>query len=483
MAERLKMKHLSGIENPTDKALVAKAFSFDQGHIFRFWDELSPDGRSSLLEQIAEIDFDLMARLIAEHITNESPKTFQDHLELAPIIGLPQTEEEKRKQEEARGIGEAALQDGKVAALVVAGGQGTRLGFDHPKGAFTIGPVSGKSLFQIHAEKILALCRKFGSQIPWYIMTSRTNDQGTREFLEQNDFFGLPQGDVFLFQQGMLPAVDKEGKFLMEAQDHISTSPNGHGGTLLALADSGALEDMHRGGIQEIFYFQVDNPMVRICDPAFVGHHLSARADMSSKVLSKRDAEEKVGVIGLLNGKTAVVEYSDLSAEDKYATLPDGSLKYSAGSIAIHMISVDFVQRVLEAGFPLPYHRAEKKVPYIDDAGKLHEPDEPNGIKFELFVFDALPLTRRSVTMETTRQEFSPVKDAEGLDSPQNARAAMVSLFASWLEAAGINVPRTEDGKSKFALEISPLFALDAEELAAKVDKNLKICGDLYLSE
>jgi len=145
------------------------------------------------------------------------------------------------------------------------------------------------------------------------------------------------------------------------------------------------------------------------------------------------------------------------------------------------MISVDFVQEILDAGFPLPYHGAEKKVPYIDEAGRPHQPDESNGIKFELFVFDALPLARRSITMETSREEFAPVKDAQGEDSPQSARAAMTLLFASWLEAAGINVPRAEDGRSKYALEISPLFALDAEELAGKVDKSLRICGDLYL--
>jgi len=462
---------------------MEKAISFGQEHIFGFWDELCEDGKRGLLEQMREIDFDLMARLIAEHIKAESRKKFKGHLEPAPIIGLPQTKQEIRKHEEARRIGEAALRAGKVAALVVAGGQGTRLGFDHPKGAFPIGPVSGKSLFQIHAEKILALSRRFDAPISWYIMTSGTNDQETREFFQQNDFFGLGRGEVFFFQQGMLAAVDKKGKFLMDAKDRISTSPNGHGGTLLALGDSGALDDMRRRAVQEIYYFQVDNPLPRICDPAFVGFHLKAKADMSSKVLRKRDAEEKVGVVGILDGKTAVIEYSDLTKEDMYATLSDGSLKYSAGSIAIHMIDVDFVQRVLDVGFPLPYHPAEKKVPFIDETGRLHQPDKPNGTKFELFVFDALPLTKRSVTMETTREEFAPVKDAEGEDSPRTAKAAMTSLFASWLEAVGINVPRTEDGKSKFALEISPLFALDAEELAQKVDKNLTICGDLYLGK
>ena len=477
------MKNLSQIKSPEDKALMDKAFSSGQGHIFRFWDELSSDGKSTLLEQIREIDFDLIARLVAEYIKTERPKKSKGRLETAEIIGLPETEEQKRKREEARRIGEAALRAGKVAALVVAGGQGTRLGFDHPKGAFPISPIAGKTLFQIHAEKILALGRKFGSQIPWYIMTSRTNDQESREFLEQKKFFGLPPEDVFFFEQGVLPAVDKEGSFLMDAKDHIFTSPNGHGGSLLALGDSGALDDMRRRGIQEIYYFQVDNPLLRICDPAFIGFHLSAEAEMSSKVLKKRDPEEKVGVIGMVGGKTMVIEYSDLSKKDMYATLPDGSLKYSAGSIAIHMIDVDFVQKILDAGFPLPYHPAKKKVPYIDEAGRPRQPDEPNGIKFELFVFDALSLARRSITMETTREEFAPVKDAQGIDSPRSARVAMTSLFASWLEAAGINVPRTEDGKSKFTLEISALFALDAEELAGKVDKNLRICGDLYLGE
>ena len=335
-----------------------------------------------------------------------------------------------------------------MAAFLVAGGQGTRLGFDGPKGAYEIGPVTRRTLFQLHAEKIAALSRRAGKTVPWYIMTSESNHNATVAYFREHAFHGLREDSVRFFRQDMLPAVDRAGKFLLETKSRVFTSPNGHGGSLKALRDSGALADMKERGIDVIFYFQVDNPLVEICDPVFLGRHLEARADMSSKVVRKSSWKEKVGVMGLLGGKLAVIEYSDLPEAAARAVLPDGSLEYWAGSIAIHVLSADFVDRLTRGGFHLPYHRAEKAIPHVDASGREVKPSEKNGIKFETFVFNALAEARNSVTMEVLREEeFSPVKNAEGEDSPATSRRDLTALYLRWLEENGASIERDQGGR------------------------------------
>jgi UDP-N-acetylglucosamine/UDP-N-acetylgalactosamine diphosphorylase len=259
-------------------------------------------------------------------------------------------------------------------------------------------------------------------------------------------------------------------------------SPDGHGGTLKALDRSGCLDDMENRGIEEISYFQVDNVLVKPLDPVFIGCHCQAGAEMSSKVVRKAYPEEKVGVLGMRNGSLSVVEYSDLGQEEMNARGPDGELKYWAGSIAVHMIQVAFLRRLKREKLELPFHRAEKKVPCIDAQGRPVEPDKPNGVKFESFIFDALGHARRTVSLEVLRrEEFSPVKNAHGMDSPETARRDFMELFASWLKDAGVALPRREDGGLAVQVEISPLVALDREEAVAKIPRDLAIQGDLYL--
>jgi UDP-N-acetylglucosamine/UDP-N-acetylgalactosamine diphosphorylase len=369
-----------------------------------------------------------------------------------------------------------------VAAFLVAGGQGTRLGYSGPKGKFRISPIKEKSLFQLHAEKILAMSRKYRANIPWYIMTSDTNHQETVDFFETCEYFGLNPKDVVFFSQEMIPALDANGRLILDAKDHIFTNPNGHGGSLSALKKSGALEDMRRRGIDLIFYFQVDNVLVKICDPVFLGYHVQNQAHMSTKVVAKTDPYEKVGVLGRMNGRLGVIEYSDLSDEQKEARNPDGSLKFGAGNIAIHVLNVDFVEQENQGGLRLPWHIAHKKIPYLDENGKRIEPKEPNGYKFETFVFDALGDAEKTVILEVKREEeFSPVKNAQGVDSPATARRDMINLFGSWLEKAGVPIPRDSQNNVKGKIEISALFALDEEELIHKIDPDLKFEGRLYL--
>ncbi len=460
---------------------MEKARRAGQGHLFSWWHDLDEAGRRELLLQVHSIDFDLIQDLVASLVLHPPPAN-PASLEPVPIIPIPRDEQERSRAREAQERGEHVIREGKVAALVVAGGQGTRLGFPGPKGAFPIGPLSGKSLFQFFAERILAARKRYGIPIPWYIMTSKDTHDATCTFFDTHHYFGLPPHDVIFFQQGMLPSVDRNGKIIMEDKGRIFFSPDGHGGTLRALKKSGALADLVDRGIEEISYFQVDNVLVKVLDPVFIGYHRKEAAQMSSKVVRKAYPEEKVGIIGKRAGKLSVIEYSDLSKEDMYARNPDGSLTYWAGSIAIHLLNVGFVETLTRTQVRLPFHKAEKKIPYIDATGVRRIPASPNGFKFESFIFDALQWAQRSVVMEVARaEEFSPVKNAQGVDSPLTAQKDLQELCASWLERAGVSVPRDTDGQLAVRIEISPLYALDAEELAGKLPSGFSFTGDLFL--
>jgi len=441
----------------------------NQSHLLAFWDQLNQAQRESLLAQIEELDFARIDDWVADIVKRPASQVPQRALMPAPSYPPePAGEEQKEKYKRAEQLGRELISAGKVAAFVVAGGQGTRLGFDGPKGAFPISPLKGKTLFQLFAETIAAVSDKYGCCCPWYIMTSPLNYQQSVDIFEQNGYYGLDRKNVFFFKQGTLPNFSFEGKLLLADKATIACSPDGHGGSLKALHKSGALEDMKRRGIEYISYFQVDNPLVRIFDPLFIGLHVLDEAEMSSKALIKAYPEEKVGVFCLVEGKVHVIEYSDLPEELARKQNSNGSLVYSLGSIAIHLINVSFVEKLNHAGFSLPLHRAVKKVPYIDINGNRIDPAEPNAVKLERFVFDALPLARNSVVLQTRRsEEFAPVKNATGTDSPQTAKDMIVRRAADWLEAAGINVPRKADGSPDCIIEIAPAFAVEREDIEA----------------
>ncbi len=453
-----------------------------QEHVLRFWDELSGEQRVRLTEQIENLDAELLRHLqhlLREHLSGTRPR---GELEPVEMVRVPTTEEDRARHRRAQDVGEEALRLGKVAALLVAGGQATRLGYPGPKGTFPIGPVTDRSLYQYQAEKIRALGRRYGVTPPWAIMTSPATDEATRRFFEEHNFFGLDRDRVFFFVQHTVPALDPEGKLLLAEKHQIAESPNGHGGVFEAIAESGVLDQLAALGVEVLFHFQVDNPLIKICDPVFVGYHLLEKADMSAKVLKKRDPYEKLGVVGKLDGKYAVIEYSDLTTEEMEARTADGELKYWAGSIAIHCYNVDFVRRVLDTGTGLPYHVAHKKVPHVTPQGERVTPEEPNAYKFERFVFDALQFAERAVFQEVLREEeFSPVKNATGADSPETARQDLVRVFSEWLEAAGVKVPRHDNGVPVYPIEISPLFAEGPEELHRKLPAGFRVTGPTVL--
>lgn len=455
-----------------------------QGHVLRWWDELDEVGREGLLEQLGGVDFTQMEALAEDVRAGRFAKALPGTALLPEYVALPRNAEDELVREDARRVGEEAICGGKVAALTVAGGQGTRLGFDCPKGMFPIGPVSGKTLFQLHAERILATRRRYGGAVPWYIMTSDATDGPTRAYLAEAGWFGLPAEEVYCFKQGMLPVLDREFKLVMTAKDRVLFSPNGHGGTLAALRDTGMLTDMEARGVEEISYFQVDNPLAPAVDPVFVGFHRLAGAQMSSKAMWKRGPLEPIGAFVRVDGRLMVLEYSDLTPEEAELRTGEGLLVYGLGSPAIHVMRVDFVREMTAAGGRLPFHLARKSSPYLNEDGVVVTPTEKNVYKFETFIFDALPFTTRSVILEMARErEFSPVKNPTGADSADSAHADMVALCADWLERVGVAVPRDAQNRSLYALEISPLFALDAEELAGRVAAGLEVNGPLYLAE
>lgn len=448
----------------------------NQSHLLAFWDQLNPTQKQGLLAQIDELDRAKVDNWIAK-LVKEVPSTRPD-ADLAPAPSYPAkpaNAEQEKTYEKARAFGRELISKGKVAAFVVAGGQGTRLGFDGPKGNFPISPVKNKTLFQLFAEQIAAVSYKYNVKLPWYVMTSPLNHNQTLEIFRGNNYFGLDKENIFIFQQGTMPCFGFDSKILLADKATIACSPDGHGGSLKALYKSGAIEDMKKRGVEHISYFQVDNPLINIFDELFIGLHVLDESEMSSKALIKTGPKEKVGNFCLADGKVTVIEYSefnDLPDELTEAKNPDGSLCFQLGSIAIHMINVSFVERLNAKGFALPLHRAVKKIPHIDEQGNPVEPDEPNGVKLETFVFDALPLAKKSTILQVAReQEFAPVKNATGVDSAESARRMMINHWAGWLESAGVEIPRKSDGSPDCKIEIAAGFALCEENVKAKADE------------
>lgn len=456
-----------------------------QEHLLAFWPELNPAQRQNLLAQIDELDFSKIDYWVERIVKKRRPFKVPSNIAPAPYYkAVPTDSKEKRKYERAIKLGKKLMSRGEVAAFVVAGGQGTRLGFKGPKGDFPISPIKKKTLFKIFAESIAATSRKYKVVCPWYVMTSPLNHNQTVEIFQKNRYYGLGKKNVFIFQQGTLPNFSRFGRIFLASKSNISCSPDGHGGSLKALYQSGALEDMKRRGIEYISYWQVDNPLINIYDPLFIGLHVLDKAEMSSKALIKRGPFEKVGNFCIHKGKIKVVEYSDLPKKLAKKRSRDGSLTFQLGSIAIHIINRSFVEKLNAKGLSLRLHRAVKKIPRIDRRGKLFTPKRWNGVKLESFIFDALPLASKSVILQTVRgQEFAPTKKLTGVDSVETTRRMMVARAVDWLEFAGVEVPKKPDGSPDCLIEIAPSFALQKEDVKAKLGQipDVKPGDKIYL--
>lgn len=353
----------------------------------------------------------------------------------APVLRL----DERERRTAARAAGEALLAEGAVAALVVAGGQATRLGSGGPKGLFPIGPVSSRTLFELYAQKLRGLERRFGRRVPWVVMTSAATDAPTRAYFARHDDFGLA---VHFVRQREVPCVDLEGRVLEAAPGQPVLAPDGHGGVLWALAHAGLLERLADAGVRVLAYHQVDNPLARWADPLLVGLLESEGLELACKVVAKRRPDEGLGTVVCVDGTLRVVEYTELGAREAGERNPDGSLRLWAGAIGLHAFRLDFLARLApRADAVLPFHASPKRIPCLGAVA----PREPNGYKLERFVFDLLPEARALVMMEAQRDdEYAPVKTAEGEHSPATARRALDACARRWLAAAGVELPGLE---------------------------------------
>jgi UDP-N-acetylglucosamine/UDP-N-acetylgalactosamine diphosphorylase len=458
--------------------LQSKLARYQQVHLLRFWDELDRSSQSELAEQIASIDFELIARLYNQRDSQTRWEELAARAELPSAITLDEFNQSESLARAVR-IGEEALRQGKVAVILTAGGQGSRLGVDCPKGVLPVGPVSGRSLFQIIIEHAMARGRQFDARIPLYIMTSPpTHDQSER-FLMDRDFFGYDRRDIKLFCQGVMPAIDHNGKVLLADKGRVFFSPDGHGGALAALEKSGYLADILNRSVEHVFYCQIDNPLVQVCHPALIGYHIASESEMTTQVVRKSDPLQKVGNVVSIDGRVQIIEYSDLPERIARQTNADGSLKLWAGSIAVHVFAAEFLRRTSHNSQTLPYHRADKIVPHIDSSGTRVQPQEMNAIKFERFIFDLLPHANKALVCEVDPAEgFCAVKNSPpaASETVEHAQRAMISLHTKWLTSAGVQV--TKD----IPVEINPLFAVDAHQLAERNGLPRSISTPCYLA-
>jgi UDP-N-acetylglucosamine/UDP-N-acetylgalactosamine diphosphorylase len=442
--------------------LLERLRSRGQQHLVAFWQELIESQKAELIEQIEQIDFELISSLLNEQ-RDLSPWAKLVGRAAAPPTANDPAREPAGARKRAEAAGRVALERGEVAVVLVAGGQGTRLGFDLPKGMLRLGPVSGRTLFQILIDLVLARQAQHCRLIPVVIMTSPATHAATVEYFAENGRLGLEPEQLEIVCQGTMPAVDRRtGHVLLAAKHRISASPDGHGGMLAAIVRSGALDRLKSRGVRHLFYAQIDNPLVQLCDPATIGYHLEHESEMTTQVVRKTDPLQRVGNVVWVDGRLHVIEYSDLPDEAARQLDESGRLKLWAGNIAVHVFSLDFLDRVRSLSTTLPFHLALKKVPYVDPSGQLVTSQEPNAVKFERFIFDLLPAARGAIVVEVDPSEgFAAVKN--GLDSPtenvRTAQAAMIARDRRRLQACGFRLPEA------VPIEIHPLLAHDEGEL------------------
>lgn len=458
------------------KPLSSLLETYGQSHLLEFWDALLPPQQKHLQDQIESIDFQQLRLLLAQEGMEQTWSEKAAVAEPPPAITLDQFRDSVAHNHALK-LGGDAIAAGKVAMVLTAGGQGSRLGFDHPKGMFPIGPISRRSLYQIIIEKVAARAKQFGGSIPFYVMTSPPTHFESSNYLTQHERFGYPEGDFRIFCQGVMPAVDSDGKIILAEKHSVFQSPDGHGGTIAGLVKSGYLQEMLDRGVEYIFYGQVDNPLIQACDPALIGFHIMNESEMTTQVIRKNEPLQKVGNVVSVDGNVQIIEYSDLP--DAYAKTenPDGSLRFWAGSIAVHVFNSAFLDRVRHDTDSLPFHRAQKKVPYIDSDGKVVQPEHANATKFEKFIFDLLPKAKNAIVCEVEPEEgFCAVKNAAPASSetPEHVKKAISDLHRKWLTRAGVSVAEG------VAVEINPFRAVDEQEVAARLGKMKAVVESTY---
>ncbi|KAJ6084504.1 hypothetical protein N7486_011304 [Penicillium sp. IBT 16267x] len=469
------------------QSLQEKYTQAGQGQVFAFVDELQTAEKSRLFHQLSNFDPNRINELA--NVALNPPKTEQAAATVEPLPASATAsiiDSDPADLQKWFDAGLKQVAENNVAVVLMAGGQGTRLGSSAPKGCFDIGLLSQKSLFQLQAERILKLQevaqKTHGVQsaiIPWYVMTSGPTRKPTEEFFEKSKYFGLDKSNVFIFEQGVLPCISNEGKILLESKGKVAVAPDGNGGIYQGLVTSGAREDMRKRGIKHIHIFGVDNCLVKVADPIFIGFSAEKDVDIATKVVRKRDAAESVGLIVQKNGKPDVVEYSEIDQETREAKDPKQPelLKFRAANIVNHYYSFRFLESIENWVHKLPHHVARKKIPFVNpEDGEAVKPTKPNGIKLEQFIFDVFPMTPldKFASIEVRREdEFSPLKNARGTgeDDPDTSRADILKQGQRWIEAAG-GIVITEG--EAFGVEVSPLISYAGENLEFLSGREIK---------
>ena len=475
--------------------------STGQSHCLKFYEDLSEDEKNSLVADLSKINFtklnNFYVRAMNSLTTNS--QLVDSFLEPVPKESFFSTKcGDPSEKDNYHRVGVDAIGDGSVALLLLAGGQGTRLGTKNPKGMYDVGLPSGKSLYQLQAERLLKIQQLAEIQtgrkavVPWYIMASESTKGETLKFLESHNYFGLERENVVLFEQGTQPCLTLDGKVILETPSKVARAPDGNGGLYSALVEGKILEDMEKRGIKYIHVYCVDNILVRVADPVFIGYCIQKKADCAAKSVAKRGPTEPVGIICLKNNKYQVVEYSEISNETAQSLNEDGSLKFNCGNIANHFFHFDFLKNICaNHENMLVHHVAKKKIPTIDDKGNPFVPQVPNGMKLELFIFDVFPFSKNMAVLEVSRrEEFSPLKNKpdSAKDCPETCKKHLMKLHRNYLMKAGANLEGVSlrssrsslnyftkesdtEEEATFICEISPLISYAGEGLTGIVER------------
>lgn len=401
-----------------------KLEKYGQEHLLKRYAYLDEEKKEKIIHQIKNIDFDQVSELF--NITTKSIK--KPDGEVTNIEYVDKAKLSKEEYNKYYEIGKKRIEEGKYAVVTMAGGQGTRLGYVAPKGTFKIGRGVEKSLFEALSDTIKEAREKFNTKIPWYIMTSRENNNATEKFFEKNDFFGLPYEDVKFFKQGELPMLDTNGKLMLDETGLIKLAADGHGGVFESLAKNGYLEDMKTRGIEWVFISGVDNVLAGLVDPIAVGLAVAEGTLATGKSVVKRSPTENVGVFCKKNGRPSVIEYTEITDEMANARNQNGELLYGESHILTNLFNIKALEDIAED--KLPYHKAFKKAKYMDENGEIVKPEKPNAYKYEAFIFDAFEkLDSMSILRVKREDEFAPLKNADGEDSPNTATQLYIDFM------------------------------------------------------
>ncbi len=397
---------------------------YGQEHILNYYDKLSDEKKEKLLNQVLTIDFEQITELY--NSTKNQVNFANDKIE--PIEYIDKSALSSEELNKYNNLGEEAIRQGKYAVVTMAGGQGTRLGHNGPKGTFMLGLEKDKSIFEILIDSLKESNQKYGVTIPWYIMTSRENNEQTEEFFRKNNYFGYDSNSIIFFKQGELPMCSEEGKLLIDETGIIKEAADGHGGIFESMRKNGIIEDMENKGIEWAFIGPVDNVLAKMVDATLLGVVLHKNVLAGGKSVVKANSKEKVGVFCKRNGKPGVVEYTEITDDLSEATDENGELVFGESHINCNLFNINAIKKV--SNKKLPYHSAHKKAKYIDENGELVVPEKPNAYKFESFIFDAFDMLNDMAILRVKREEeFAPVKNAEGNDSPETARTLYKNFY------------------------------------------------------